>query len=237
MWLGYRASSLLILPVDHVIKLLNLDVPPAPNVALDSVTSGSISLRWHIPDKQSASKFIVQLNGAIIGESDKKDTNVIVTGLNPDQLYCVRVIASNSQGLHSASEIIRVQTTAKPKDAPNAELHGTPILDQLIKTTFLLSKLIPRRMIPLLYKPPQAKPATVFPPQETNLSVVSPTPQGQSEVAVTLLFHLNHPNLSSLKRSNHFPPNSNGSIVKLPIYRPKLTQKMREIAPKSKSWE
>jgi Fibronectin type III domain len=121
--LGYRASSLLILPVDQVIRLLNLDVPAIPNVALDAVTSESISLHWQVPDKQSVSKHLIQLNGTIIGESDKKDTNVIVTGLTPDQLYCVRIIALNAQQLHSASEIIRVRTKPRTQDSIE-DLHG-----------------------------------------------------------------------------------------------------------------
>lgn len=124
--MGYRASSLLILPVDQVIRLLNLEVPATPKIALDAVTSETISLRWQVPDKQSVSKHLIQLNGTIIGESDKKDTNVIVTGLTPDHLYCIRVIASNAQKLHSASEVIRVRT--KPSTQDSAEdSHGISI--------------------------------------------------------------------------------------------------------------
>ena len=108
-----------------MIRLLNLDVPPAPKIALDAVTSETISLRWQVPDKQSVSKHLIQLNGTVIGESDKKDTNVIVTGLNPDQLYCIRVIASNSQRLHSASEVIRVRTKPSTEDKPSEIPHGT----------------------------------------------------------------------------------------------------------------
>ena len=109
--------------MDQVIKLLNLDVPPAPKVSLDAVTSETISLRWQVPDKQSVSKHLIQLNGTIIGDSDKKDTNVIVTGLNPDQLYCIRVIAANSQRLHTASEIVRVRTSPRSQDSPT-DSHG-----------------------------------------------------------------------------------------------------------------
>jgi len=103
--------------------LLNLDVPPPPTVVLEAVTSETISLRWQVPDKQSVSKHLIQLNGSIIGESDKKDTNVLITGLNPDHLYCVRVIAANSQRLHSASETIPVRTKPKPPDAVE-DTHG-----------------------------------------------------------------------------------------------------------------
>ena len=69
------------------------------------------------------SKHLIQLNGAVIGESDKKDTNVIVTGLTPDQLYCVRVIALNAQRLHSASEVIRVRTKIGTQDSTE-DSHG-----------------------------------------------------------------------------------------------------------------
>jgi hypothetical protein len=122
--LGYRASSLLILPVDQIIRLLNLDVPAAPKVALDSVTSETISLQWQVPDKQSVSKHLIQLNGTIIGESDKKFNNVIITGLIPDQLYCIRVIASNTQRLHSSSEIIRVRTKPRTQNSISEDSHG-----------------------------------------------------------------------------------------------------------------
>lgn len=71
------------------------------------------------------SKHLIQLNGEIIGESDKKDTNVIVTGLTPDQLYCVRVIALNTQRLHTASEIIRIRTKPRTQDSTD-ESHGSP---------------------------------------------------------------------------------------------------------------
>ena len=130
MWLGYRASSLLTLPVDQVIRLLNLDIPSPPKVALDSVTSETISLRWQVPDKQSVSKHLIQLNGSIIGESDKKDTNVIITGLTPDQLYCIRVIATNSQRLHSAGEIIRVRTRPRSDDSAVDDSHGCHLPSQ-----------------------------------------------------------------------------------------------------------
>lgn len=123
MWLGYRASSLLILPVDQVIRLLNLDIPAVPRVALDAVSAETISLRWAVPDRPSVARHLIQLNGSIIGESDKKDTNVIITGLTPDQLYCIRVIAANAQRLHSASEIIRVRTSPRTKDDAGA-VHG-----------------------------------------------------------------------------------------------------------------
>jgi len=126
IWLGYRASSLLILPVDQVIRLLNLDVPAVPRVALDAVTSDTISLRWQVPDKQSVSKHLIQLNGSIIGESDKKDTNVIITGLTPNQLCCIRVIAANAQRLHSSSEVIRVRTSPSTRVSAANDAHGTP---------------------------------------------------------------------------------------------------------------
>src|SRR5579871_4748396 len=125
MWLAYRASSLLIQPVDQVIRSLNLDLPSPPLVVLEAVTSDSVSLQWQVPDKQSVSKHLIQLNGTIIGDSDKKDTNVIITGLNPDQLYCIRVIASNAHRVHSSSEIIRVRTKPRPQDS-QPDTHGIP---------------------------------------------------------------------------------------------------------------
>jgi hypothetical protein len=118
--------------VDHVVRLLNLDVPSPPEVVLEAVTSDSVSLQWQVPDKQSVSKHLIQLNGTIIGESDKKDTNVIITGLNPNQLYCVRVIAANAQRLHSSSEIIRVRTKPRSTDS-QPDTHGITLYIQLTR--------------------------------------------------------------------------------------------------------
>ena len=146
---------MLILPVDQVIRLLNLDIPPPPTaVVLEAVTSETISLRWQVPDKQSVSRHLIQLNGSIIGESDKRDTNVLITGLTPDQLYCIRVIAANSQRLHSASETVRVRTKPNPPDAVK-DTHG-----------FLLSKFhLTLEHIPIIQThPPPSEPV---PPSNT----------------------------------------------------------------------
>ena len=123
--------------MDHVIRLLNLDVPPPPQVVLEAVTSDSVSLQWQVPDKQSVSKHLIQLNGTIIGESDKKDTNVIITGLTPDHLYCIRVIAANAHRLHSSSEIIRVRTKPRPQDSQSRtdNSHGIPPFTRILNLT------------------------------------------------------------------------------------------------------
>jgi len=49
-----------------------------------------------------------------VGESEKRgETSVTVTGLNPDQRYNVRVIATNSQNFQAPGQLIRLRTRRK----------------------------------------------------------------------------------------------------------------------------
>jgi len=45
-----------------------------------------------------------------VGESERKETSVTVTGLNPDQIYNIRVIAANSQNFQAPGQLIRLRT-------------------------------------------------------------------------------------------------------------------------------
>ncbi|RPA97544.1 hypothetical protein L873DRAFT_1771076 [Choiromyces venosus 120613-1] len=115
LWMCYRASSLFKIPIPALVKLLGLDLPDPPRVSLHGVAADTITLHWSLPEKAgSVAKHIIQINGINVGESEKRgETSVTVTGLNPDHLYNVRVIAANSQNFQAPGQLIRLRTRRK----------------------------------------------------------------------------------------------------------------------------
>ena len=122
----YRVSILLKIPIPTLVKLLGLDLPAPPRVSLHGIGSDSVTLHWSLPEKPSSvAKHIIHINGINVGESERKgETSVTVTGLNPDHLYNVRVIAANQQNFQAPGQLIRLRTRRKSQD--DAEGEGGP---------------------------------------------------------------------------------------------------------------
>ncbi|KAK9324027.1 hypothetical protein V1517DRAFT_318542 [Lipomyces orientalis] len=117
LWLLHRATRLLQIPIPTLVHLLGIDIPSPPHVCLDSVTSDSVTLHWSLPDRAtSVAKHVIQMNGQNVGESEKRETTVTITGLNPDQVYGVRVLAVNSNHYSAAGQLIRLRTRRKSED-------------------------------------------------------------------------------------------------------------------------
>ncbi|KAK6344862.1 hypothetical protein TWF718_006814 [Orbilia javanica] len=116
-WLTHRASKLLAIPIPVLVKGLGLDIPAPPRVSLHNISADSIELHWAPPEKAgSVAKHIIQINGQNVGENERRDTSVVVTGLSPDQIYNVRVIAANSSNFQAPSPLIRLRTLRSNDD-------------------------------------------------------------------------------------------------------------------------
>ena len=60
----YRIWQIYQKPVDELVDLLGLDIPPIPEVSLAGITAESVLLYWKPPGNQSASlKHAIQVNG------------------------------------------------------------------------------------------------------------------------------------------------------------------------------
>ncbi|KAL8656365.1 MAG: hypothetical protein Q9210_000292 [Variospora velana] len=103
-------------PVDELVDLLGLDIPPVPDVSLAGITSDSVLLYWKPVDTQSTtSRNTIQVNGIkVVGDFGIKDTSIQVTGLKPGQYYNIRVIATNSANFSTLSPLIRLRTVQSP---------------------------------------------------------------------------------------------------------------------------
>ncbi|KAK9447566.1 uncharacterized protein V1518DRAFT_421325 [Limtongia smithiae] len=117
LWLLHRATRLLQIPIPTLVRHLGIDIPAPPHVCLDAVTSDSVTLHWSLPDRASSvAKHVIQMNGQNVGESEKRETTVTITGLNPDQVYGVRVLAVNSNHYSAAGQLIRLRTRRKSEN-------------------------------------------------------------------------------------------------------------------------
>lgn len=64
LWLLHRATRLLKIPAPVLINILGIDIPDAPKVTIDNVTSTSVSLHWNPPERASSIvKYILQVDG------------------------------------------------------------------------------------------------------------------------------------------------------------------------------
>ncbi|KAA8892741.1 hypothetical protein FN846DRAFT_924072 [Sphaerosporella brunnea] len=125
VWMCYRVTSLLNIPIPMLVKILGLDLPAPPRVSLHGVSADTITLHWSLPEKAgTVAKHIIQINGIDVGESEKRgETSVTVTGLNPDQRYNVRVIATNAQNFQAPGQLIRLKTFPASQPA-NETING-----------------------------------------------------------------------------------------------------------------
>lgn len=62
--LFYRIWQIYQKPIEELVDLLGLDIPPVPHVSLAGITSESILLYWKPTEAQSVSlKYVIQVNG------------------------------------------------------------------------------------------------------------------------------------------------------------------------------
>ncbi|BFZ64018.1 hypothetical protein YB2330_005156 [Saitoella coloradoensis] len=125
-WIVHRVSRILSIPIPTLVKLIGFDIPLPPKVSLDAVTKDSITLHW-LPEKGgSVTKHVISMNGQPVGESEKRETSVTVTGLTPGQGYAVRIVAANAQNFQTPGEVIRVRTRRASYSDGTALENGHP---------------------------------------------------------------------------------------------------------------
>lgn len=81
-WILYRIWQIYQKPVDELVDLLGLDIPPFPDVSLAGITSDSVLLYWKPAEIQSTSlKNAIQVNG-IKGELLRFPLNIFADCCN-----------------------------------------------------------------------------------------------------------------------------------------------------------
>ncbi|KAK4465613.1 hypothetical protein QBC42DRAFT_218403 [Cladorrhinum samala] len=112
VWLLRRALQTLWKPVPELISILGVDVPDPPDVSLAGIRADAATVNWtRPPANRSVQKFLIQVNGVVVGEvAANQEPAIVVSGLKPDHFYNVRVIAVGSNNFQSGSRVIRLRT-------------------------------------------------------------------------------------------------------------------------------
>ncbi|KAL2182437.1 hypothetical protein L209DRAFT_767778 [Thermothelomyces heterothallicus CBS 203.75] len=112
VWLVRRAWQTLWKPVPELINILGVDVPDPPDVSLAEIRADAATVNWtRPPPNRSVQKFLIQVNGVVVGEvAANQEPAIVVSGLKPDHFYNVRVIAVGSNNFQAGSRVIRLRT-------------------------------------------------------------------------------------------------------------------------------
>ncbi|KAK4043722.1 hypothetical protein C8A01DRAFT_43474 [Parachaetomium inaequale] len=112
VWLVRRAWQTLWKPVPELINILGVDVPDPPDVSLAEIRPDAATVNWtRAPANRSVQKFLIQVNGVVVGEvAANQEPAIVVSGLKPDHFYNVRVIAVGSNNFQAGSRVIRLRT-------------------------------------------------------------------------------------------------------------------------------
>ncbi|MCJ1311032.1 hypothetical protein MMC25_004702 [Agyrium rufum] len=110
-WILYRILDIYRKPLEELVEVLGIDLPPIPDVSLAGITFDSVLLYWKPPENYHASlRHFIQVNGINVGEFNRSDASVQVTGLKAGCYYSIRAIVTNSANFSSLGPLIRLRT-------------------------------------------------------------------------------------------------------------------------------
>ncbi|ORY76976.1 hypothetical protein BCR37DRAFT_156348 [Protomyces lactucae-debilis] len=120
LYLVWRAAQLWSAPLQLVFRYLQIELPSSPRLTVDALSADSVSLHW-APPESYVKKHIIQMDGQEVGISVRGETSVTISGLTPDYLYSIQVIAVNAHGFQVASPVFYVKTRSRPGSAREVE--------------------------------------------------------------------------------------------------------------------
>lgn len=99
------------MPLDQLVKLLNIDIPRAHKVSVDSITDTAVYLHWDLtPEEQKTMLFYIYLNGVEVTTVSGFDSHCRIRELNPNTKYRIDLIATNPKGFKSKSRSMYIKT-------------------------------------------------------------------------------------------------------------------------------
>jgi hypothetical protein len=115
-------------PTEELIGLLGIEVPTPPTLALAGIKADGFLLHWKPSEqKNQVVRYKLYVNGinrmhsnyrptllysnySLVGEVSPQDVSIVVSGLQPDHGYVIRILAFNASNFLAASDQISVQT-------------------------------------------------------------------------------------------------------------------------------
>lgn len=118
-------------PHQKLLDIFSVALPKPPVVTIKDIGSDSLTLYWsseddiqdidspelpvskegqQVDEHVEVAKHVIEMNGVVVGESEKKETSVAVTGLSEDTIFRLRVWAVTQQDWRTPSDMIVVRT-------------------------------------------------------------------------------------------------------------------------------
>ncbi|KIY01970.1 uncharacterized protein Z520_02108 [Fonsecaea multimorphosa CBS 102226] len=122
-WLLWRAYQVLTTPNEILVEKLGLDIPPAPLLILEEISSTEVYVTWkHAEPSSSIQEHYVELNGVIVGTTRKSEMGAVISGLRPGTKYAIRVFCVSTGTFQTPSAPFHVRTPHLPegKEAPES---------------------------------------------------------------------------------------------------------------------
>lgn len=106
---------MLTTPNEVLIEKLGLDIPPAPLLILEEISSQEAHLSWKYAEHPSSiQEHHVELNGAVIGTTKKSEMGAVISGLQPGTKYAIRVFCISTSTFQTPSAPLHIRTHYLP---------------------------------------------------------------------------------------------------------------------------
>ncbi|ORX93782.1 hypothetical protein K493DRAFT_408276 [Basidiobolus meristosporus CBS 931.73] len=115
LWLLYHMGFLVHSSVEKIGLFFGLVIPKPPVIYIKNVKETGTSVYWVLPEKLSIEKYLIEINGDVVGESDRQETSVEIMGLSPDTWYKIRVWAVSKSRIRASSQCIIIKTLSQSK--------------------------------------------------------------------------------------------------------------------------
>lgn len=97
------------------MEKLGLDIPPAPVLTLEEISSHEVYVTWKLSEQSSSiQEHHVELNGGVVGTTKKNELGAIISGLRPATKYAIRVFCISAGTFQTPSAPFHVRTPSAP---------------------------------------------------------------------------------------------------------------------------
>ena len=108
--LFWRAYSVLKTPNEILVEKLGLDIPPAPIVTLDEISSTEIGISWkHVEPSSSIQEYQIEIDGECRGKTKRSDTAIVISNLLAGNAHDIRVFSVSAGRFQTPSAPLRVR--------------------------------------------------------------------------------------------------------------------------------
>lgn len=155
MWILHRVYVLATMPIDNIVKTLNVDIPRAARLSVDSITDTAVQIHWDRPGEENEQKithFLLFINGRQVQTLSRRDIHCSISRLNPSTKYRIDLVTVNYRGYKAKSRPVFIKTKSKELQsrAQSVLLEKPETLFKLLtgNSDLSIEKISPSTLIP-----------------------------------------------------------------------------------------